>query len=68
MTFRILLTALLVAGPLAGLAPLRAAVLEEIVAWVNGDIITKSQYDEEEQARLAEAYRRYSGQELDEYV
>jgi parvulin-like peptidyl-prolyl isomerase len=52
----------------AGSHASRAETLEEIVAWVNGDIITKSEYDEEQQARLAEAYRRFSGDELDRFV
>ena len=50
----------------SGLA--RAEVLEEIMAWVNGDIITKSEYDEEEKGRLAEAQRQFTGEELDREV
>ncbi len=46
----------------------RAEVVEEIVAWVNGDIITKSQLDEEEKALTEEAYQRFSGTELDEQL
>lgn len=46
----------------------RAAVVEEIVAWVNGDIITKSDYDEEEQLLIADAYKRLSGPEFDEQL
>ncbi len=47
---------------------IRAEVIEEIVAWVNGEIITRSEYDEEEQAMMSEAYRRYTGEELDARV
>lgn len=42
-----------------------AEVLEEIVAWVNGDIITKSELEEEEQAVRQDAYQRYTGEELE---
>ena len=47
----------------AGLA--RAEVVDEIVAKVNDDIVTKSDLDTEEQGLLQELYRRYSGTELD---
>lgn len=62
------------AGPLPFMAllalatlalPARAEVIEEIVAWVNGDIITKSDMDQEEQTLLSDVYRRYTGPELD---
>jgi peptidyl-prolyl cis-trans isomerase SurA len=46
----------------------RAEIVEEIVAWVNGEIITLSEYEEEERGRVAEAYRRFSGEELDREV
>lgn len=46
----------------------QAEVLEEIVAWVNGRIITKSDYDAEEQVVIADAYRQLTGQELDNYL
>jgi peptidyl-prolyl cis-trans isomerase SurA len=46
----------------------RAEVIEEIVAKVNDDIITKSDLEGEEQATLAELYRRYTGDELDRQV
>ncbi|MCP3982002.1 MAG: hypothetical protein GY716_22080 [bacterium] len=49
-------------------APPRAEIVEEIVAWVNGDIITKTDMDDEEQGLIAEAYRRFTGDELDEKV
>ena len=48
--------------------PVRAELIEEIVAWVDGDIITNSQLEDEEQAMLAEAYRQFTGEELDENV
>ena len=46
----------------------RAEVIEEIVAKVNDDIITKSELESEEQGILQELYRRYSGPELDAQV
>jgi parvulin-like peptidyl-prolyl isomerase len=49
-------------------APARAEIVEEIVAWVNGDVITSSQFDAEEQMMTSEAYRRFAGEELDEQV
>ena len=45
-----------------------AEVLDEIVAKVNDDIVTKSDLDTEEQALLQELYRLYSGTELDARV
>jgi peptidyl-prolyl cis-trans isomerase SurA len=45
-----------------------AEVLEEIVAKVNDDIITKSDLESEEQGLLQELYRRSSGTELDAKV
>jgi parvulin-like peptidyl-prolyl isomerase len=41
-------------------------VVEEIVALVDGDILTKSEYDREEQAMIQDIYRRFAGEELDE--
>jgi len=49
-------------------APARGEILEEIVAWVNGDIITRSELDAEEEVMMAEAYRRFTGAELDQRV
>jgi len=46
----------------------RAEVIEEIVAKVNDDVITKSELETEEQGLLQELYRRYSGPELDTQV
>jgi len=45
-----------------------AELLDEIVAKVNDDIVTKSDLDTEEQGVLQELYRRYSGTELDGQV
>jgi len=56
---------LLTLGLVAAAAPARAELLEEIVAWVNGDIITWSEYQGEEQARTAEVYQQFTGEELD---
>ncbi len=47
---------------------IRAEVIEEIVAWVNGDIITKSELEREEQILLADIYRRFTGSDLDARV
>jgi parvulin-like peptidyl-prolyl isomerase len=49
-------------------APANAEMVEEIVAWVNGDIIILSDIEEEEQLLVADAYRRYTGEELDKQV
>lgn len=48
--------------------PLRAEVIEEIVAWVNGEVVTKSDLDQEEKMMLGEIYKRYTGAALDEQV
>jgi peptidyl-prolyl cis-trans isomerase SurA len=45
-----------------------AEVVDEIVAKVNDDIVTKSDLDTEEQGLLQELYRRHSGTELDAQV
>lgn len=47
----------------AGIA--HAEVIDEIVAKVNDDIVTKSDLDTEEQGVLQDLYRRFSGTELD---
>lgn len=49
-------------------AGVRAEVIEEIVAKVNDEIITKSEFEAAEQESVAEAYRRLSGDELDREV
>ena len=48
--------------------PVHAEVIEEIVAKVNDDIITKTEIEREERALVAEIYRRYAGPELDYQV
>jgi len=53
---------------LAPLSAPRAEMVEEIVAKVNDDIITKSDLEGEEQATVSELYRRYTGDELDRQV
>ena len=53
---------------LASALPARAELIEEIVAWIDGDIITSSELVDEEQAMMAEAYRQFTGEELDENV
>ncbi len=50
---------------MAAMTPLPAEVLEEIVAYVDSDIITKTDLEAEEQTLVAEIYRQYAGQELD---
>jgi len=58
----------LVLAVLLAAQPASAERIDEIVAWVNGDIITKSDLDDEEQGRIAEAYRALTGEELDRQV
>ena len=65
---KLALAALVLAAAVMFVTPARAELLEEIVAWVNGEIITMSELDREEQAMVAEAYRRFTGDELDENV
>lgn len=52
---------------LLGLAvtAVHSEIIEEIVAIVNGEIITKTDFEEEEQLMVAEIYRQASGTELD---
>ncbi len=50
------------------LAPARGEVVEEIVAKINDDIITRSEFEAAEQESVAEAYRRLSGAELDREI
>jgi peptidyl-prolyl cis-trans isomerase SurA len=61
----VVMIGLLTLGLVAIAAPVRAELVEEIIAWVNGDIITWSEYQGEEQARTAEAYQQFTGEELD---
>lgn len=48
--------------------PVAAEVIEEIVAIVDDEIITRSEFEEEEQAMLAQAYSQFTGAELDKQV
>jgi parvulin-like peptidyl-prolyl isomerase len=65
---RLMVRAALAALLLSAAPPARAELLEDIVAWVNGEIITLSEYEEEEETQTAEAYRRLAGAELDRWV
>jgi peptidyl-prolyl cis-trans isomerase SurA len=60
--------ALVAFGLFAAPSATRAEIVEEIIAWVNGDVITLSEYDQEQQERIAEIYRQHSGEELDREV
>jgi len=53
---------------LAAPAAARAELVEEIIAWVNGEIITFSDYEREKESAIAEAYRSLQGRELDEWL
>jgi len=57
------LVAIAIAAPVS-----RAELLEEIVAWVNGEIITRSEFEDEEKVMVAEVYRGYTGADLDQRV
>ncbi len=46
----------------------QAEVIEEVVAVVNGEVITLTEFNEEEQALLSAAYSQYTGDELDRQV
>ena len=59
--------ALLLAGAILA-PPARAEVVDEIVAKVNDDIVTKSDLESEEQGMLQDLYRRFSGPTLDAEV
>ncbi len=48
--------------------PAAAEVVEEIVAWIDGDIITMSELRRAEQEMLQDLYRQYAGNELDEQL
>jgi parvulin-like peptidyl-prolyl isomerase len=50
---------------LTAVGPIRSEVIEEIVAHVDSDIITKSDFEDEEETLIAEAYRQLAGEELD---
>jgi len=53
---------------LGAVLPARAEVLEEIVAKVNDEVITKTDLEAEDEAMTAELYRSLSGPELDRRV
>lgn len=55
----------LIVCALVGGAAARAEVIEEIVAWVEGSIITLSEFRQEEQVMVQELYRSYTGADLD---
>jgi peptidyl-prolyl cis-trans isomerase SurA len=61
------LAALAVATTL-GTPSARAEVVDEVVAKVNDDIVTKSELDSEEQALLQQLYHDFSGADLDDRV
>jgi parvulin-like peptidyl-prolyl isomerase len=63
-TTPVLLLVGLVAAPVAT----QAEMVEEIIGWVNGEIITHLDYEDELQYRVAELYSRYTGEELDREV
>ena len=48
--------------------PAQAEVIEEVVAWVNGDIVTRSELEQQEQVMISDAYRQYTGEDLDKAV
>ncbi len=64
------LAAALAAAWIAAAAPsaLATEIVEEVVAKVNGDVITKSELEQEEQQIVSELYRRASGKDLDQQV
>lgn len=68
MTRRSMATGLVALVALAAPTLVRAELIEDIVAWVNGEIISLSEFQEEERQQTAEAYRRLSGQDLDRWV
>jgi peptidyl-prolyl cis-trans isomerase SurA len=71
MKARIGIGAAIVLAVLAGLAaapPARGEVVEEIVAKINDDIISRSDLQEAEKDLLADLYRSYTGKDLDEKV
>jgi parvulin-like peptidyl-prolyl isomerase len=51
-----------------GTVSVRAEVVDEVVAKVNDDIVTKSELDSEEQALLQQLYHDFSGTDLDDRV
>ncbi len=53
---------------LSAVATLPAAVVEEIAAWVNGDIITRSELLQREQTMVAQLSSRLVGDDLDQQL
>jgi peptidyl-prolyl cis-trans isomerase SurA len=64
---RLVLPALIGVGMLLAV-PAKAEMIEEIVAEINGTIITSSELEAEEKMMIAEAFRRWSGTELEEQL
>jgi parvulin-like peptidyl-prolyl isomerase len=62
------LAAIAIVWVMGAVPTVRGELLEEIVASVNGDIITRNDLEVEEQQMLSEAYRRFTGDELDQQV
>lgn len=62
------LRAVLAAAVMVAAGRAAAEVVDEIVAKVNEDIVTKADLESEEQGALQELYRQYSGAELDTRV
>ena len=52
----------------AAIRPARTEVVEEIVAWVNDDIITRSDFEHREQEAAQELYGKLAGEELDRKI
>ena len=67
-SFGRLATSLVLGSLLIGSVHSHAEIVEEIVAWVDGDIITRSDLEAAEQALVATLYREYTGAELDRRV
>ena len=59
---------LLLVGWLVAPVATRAEMVEEIIGWVNGEIITLLDYEEELEYRMSDLYRRLAGEELDRAV
>ena len=59
---------LLLAGLLVVPVATRAEMVEEIIGWVNGEIITLLDYEEELEYRMGDLYRSLAGEELDREV
>jgi parvulin-like peptidyl-prolyl isomerase len=62
---RLILPLLAAISCLVASGPVSGEVVEDVLAWVNGDVITLSEYREEERLMEQEVQRRYSGEERD---